>query len=215
MGNQEMLSAFAQDLGFANALAPKNAKAVFLETIERSKTLNQQQQEQLVEDIAIGRLALRHYSVYEIVPATGANKIKITDASRLRNVGIRSLNGAKIQDGFYFVPSCIVLKSGVALAATDAGQLATDFGNINVDPDLEHGELTVTVEGNTLVKELYATVFNTEGSDINLGTFMLDSSIVIPGNKIIKAELELGAAAVVTALTYIRFEMHGIAAMSV
>lgn len=212
----ELYKVFARELVTRDAVKAKRSKALFLQTIENSKAFDELGQKKFIQDIKDGRLATRDFAFHAIVAATGANIIKLIDETAQRLVGIRTLSNGKLPTGYVFVPHILQIKVGtVSTSATTANILATDYGNINGEPELELGELTVKVEGNTLVNRMSCVNFNNEGSggDLALGEYELDNSIVIFGEKVITAELETGSSAGITALSHIFFSMKGTCAM--
>lgn len=212
----------AKTLANQNAIAPKRAKALFLDTLQGSSQVDSLDVQRLVTAIKTGKLALRPYTVSVIERLTGQTKPKVFDTSRQRVIGLRSVHNARLPEGHFYVPYTMNLKVATVTAAvpgapTQAEILNTDFVGIHTDPNLQNGLITIGVDGERLVSDLSCDVFDSRGlTNVRTGDFELDASILIVGQKEIKGEIDLeGAVAGIGADVYFKFCMYGFAAIHV
>jgi hypothetical protein len=208
---QMQMEAFAEAL----AKAPKNEKATFLKTIEKSSALTEQEFVILKSDLKEGKRAIRPFVIDVIFTLNGQNKIKIFDPALTEKVSIRNLSNAKLPKDVVFVPHTAQLLRGVAASASDLDVSNTNFTGIDAEPILTKGNLTLGVRGNKLFNKTSTSIFDTRGTTRATGSVELAESIVINGDVLLEGEIEILDSTNIDALSYGRFRLEGVAAMSI
>jgi len=167
--------------------------------------------EHIKAELAKGTLRLADTLVYSIKPIS-SKVIKIFETQDDKQVGVRSIDKAKLNKNFALLVSGIILLAGTAAGATEDQMMSTEFAKIEAFPSLANGQFSLIANKKTIVPETGNAVFKTDGFNmVPVGYYKLANPRLIHDDVLIEFNIELGTTTGIAANSYVYAALHGTA----
>jgi hypothetical protein len=128
---------------------------------------------------------------YYVTKNVSNNKVaKMLKDDDNKVVGLSNISSAKLEKGNVMLLSGIIL-----LSANDSAQAESSIFE-TIAPYLRNGEFEFKANGTTLIPSTSMEVFNTEGTDRQMGYYKLDNARIIYDQQAMELNLEWGMNAV-------------------